>query len=120
MNFFGFDMYRKTFTKIGGGILSNEARLTAGALAGDMLSATYSAAVSYHVETKPHLPMSMANQPQNGVWICRMWTPHGRFQLIWRLSSRTCSTVRAMLYDWQLPGAVASRLRIGAWRRRHS
>ncbi len=35
MNFFSFDMYRKTFTRMGGGTLSNEARLTAGALAGE-------------------------------------------------------------------------------------
>ncbi|CAK0741389.1 hypothetical protein CVIRNUC_001321 [Coccomyxa viridis] len=34
VNFFSFDMYRKTFTRVGGGVLSNEARLTAGALAG--------------------------------------------------------------------------------------
>ncbi len=34
VNFFSFDMYRKTFTRMGGGTLSNEARLTAGALAG--------------------------------------------------------------------------------------
>lgn len=34
VNFFSFDMYRKTFTRLGGGAFCNEARLTAGALAG--------------------------------------------------------------------------------------
>ena len=34
VNFFSFDMFRKTFTRLGGGTFSNEARLTAGALAG--------------------------------------------------------------------------------------
>lgn len=34
VNFFSFDMYRKTFTKLAGGVFTNEARLTAGALAG--------------------------------------------------------------------------------------
>ena len=34
VNFFSFDMFRKTFTRLSGGTLSNEARLTAGALAG--------------------------------------------------------------------------------------
>jgi hypothetical protein len=34
VNFFCLDMYRKIFTKLAGGIFTNEARLTAGALAG--------------------------------------------------------------------------------------
>ena len=54
VNFFSFDMYRKTFTRVGGGVLSNEARLTAGALAGSNLFTTCSAAVTYDVDTHPH------------------------------------------------------------------
>ena len=51
VNFFSFDMYRKTFTRVGGGVLSNEARLTAGALAGGNLTTASPAAVAHATST---------------------------------------------------------------------
>ena len=51
VNFFSFDMYRKTFTRVGGGVLSNEARLTAGALAGSSLTTVFPAAMAHDVDT---------------------------------------------------------------------
>ena len=67
VNFFSFDMYRKTFTRVGGGVLSNEARLTAGALAGSVSSTATSAAVACDVDIHLCLSMRTAEEPQDGL-----------------------------------------------------
>ncbi len=121
VNFFSFDMYRKTFTRVGGGVLSNEARLTAGALAGGNLSPAF-LQLCPAMQTLTH-----ALSHEHGL-TATAWHPHLLdADAAWHISSRggspavPCSAARAMLHSWQRAGTIASLLiEPGACRRRHS
>ena len=62
VNFFSFDMFRKSFTRLGGGTFSNEARLTAGALAGT-LAFTASALATIYSSSLSSVSSSTAKFP---------------------------------------------------------